>query len=84
VAEKREREDSDIDVLIISSDFEAATAIISKAQDTVSSVFNSRLSPIIMNERELVAKKKSALVRSVIANHKLIAGKSLKELIGDE
>ncbi|MGI0036746.1 MAG: nucleotidyltransferase domain-containing protein [Nitrososphaera sp.] len=83
VAQKREREDSDIDLLIISDNFEAATAIISKAQDTISSVFNSRLSSIIMNESELLAKNKSPLVRSVIADHKLIAGKSLKEVIGD-
>lgn len=83
VAQKREREDSDIDILIISDNFEAATAIISKAQDTISSVFNSRLSPLIMNKTELLAKKKSPLVRSVKANHKLIAGRSLKEIIGD-
>jgi predicted nucleotidyltransferase len=83
VAQNREREDSDIDILIISNNFEAATAIISKAQDAVSSVFNSRLSPLIMNKTELLAKKKSPLVRSVMANHKLIAGKSLKGVIGD-
>ncbi|MGI0024371.1 MAG: nucleotidyltransferase domain-containing protein, partial [Nitrososphaera sp.] len=35
VAQKREQEDSDIDLLIISDNFEAATAIISKAQDTI-------------------------------------------------
>ncbi len=83
VAQNREREDSDIDILIISNNFEAATAIVSKAQDTISSVFNSRLSPLIMNKTELLAKKKSPLVRSVMANHKIIAGKSLKGVIGD-
>jgi predicted nucleotidyltransferase len=83
VAQNREREDSDIDILIISNNFEAATAIMSKAQDTISSVFNSRLSPLIMNKTELLAKKKSPLVRSVMANHKLIAGKSLRGVIGD-
>jgi predicted nucleotidyltransferase len=83
VAQKREHEDSDVDLLVISDDFDAAIHIISRAQDRISSVFNSRLSPIIMNTRELLKRKKSPLVRSIIANHKLIAGKSLKEIIGE-
>jgi predicted nucleotidyltransferase len=83
VALKSERQDSDIDLLIISNDFESAASIVSKAQGAVSSIFNGRLSPLIMNEQELIVKKKGPLVRSILANHKLVAGRSLKEVIGD-
>jgi predicted nucleotidyltransferase len=81
VALKREGQDSDIDLLIISNDFESATSIVSKAQEAVSSIFNGRLSPLIMSERELVAKKKGPLVRSIVANHKAVAGRSLEEVM---
>jgi predicted nucleotidyltransferase len=81
VAVKKEGQDSDIDLLIVSNDFASATATVSKAQEAVSSIFNGRLSPLIMNERELVAKKKGPLVHSIVANHKAVAGKSLREII---
>jgi len=81
VAMKREREDSDIDVLVISNDFEAASWFTSKAREEISSIFNSRLSPLIMSERELLAKKNDRLVSSILHNHIAIKGKDLKEVI---
>ncbi|HKZ61932.1 MAG TPA: nucleotidyltransferase domain-containing protein [Nitrososphaera sp.] len=84
VAMKREREDSDIDVLVISNDFEAASGFTSKAREDISSIFNSRLSPLIMSERELLAKKNDRLVSSILHNHIIIKGKDLKEVIRDQ
>lgn len=81
VAAGKEREDSDIDLLIISNNFEAASAIVSKTQDQVSLGFNSRLSPMIMDEKELLKKKDDRLVRSIVSNHVAIAGIDLKELL---
>ena len=81
VAMKREREDSDIDVLVISNDFEAASWFTSKAREEISSIFNSRLSPLIMSERELLAKKNGRLVSSILHNYLPIKGRDLKEVI---
>jgi predicted nucleotidyltransferase/DNA-binding MarR family transcriptional regulator len=84
VAMKKEREDSDIDLLIISNDFDAASTLASKAKEDVALIFNGRLSPIIMTEGEMKAKKDSSLVRSIAASYILVAGKDLKDVIGDD
>lgn len=84
LAMKSEREDSDIDVLIISNDFEAAGEFVSKAREEISFVFNSRLSPLMMSERELLAKKNDRLVSSILHDYITIKGKDLKEVIRDK
>lgn len=84
IAVKREREDSDVDLLVISNDFEAASILTSKAREDISTVFNSRLSPLIMSERELIAKKNSSLVRSILSSYMAVVGKDLVEIIGTE
>ena len=81
VAMKTEREGSDIDLLVISNDFDAAGGFTSKAREEISSVFNSRLSPLIMSERELVAKKNDRLLRSILSSYIVIAGKDLTKMI---
>jgi len=81
VAMKAEREGSDIDLLVISNDFEAASGFTSKAREEISSVFNSRLSPLIMSERELIAKKNDRLLRSILSSYIVIAGKDLTKMI---
>ena len=75
------RDDSDIDVFVISDDFEAANAAISNAQQTVSNIFNGRLSPLIMSRKELSGKLRSRLLASILENYTHIAGKNLKELV---
>jgi predicted nucleotidyltransferase len=82
VAMKSERKDSDIDLLVISNDFETATMLISKAREDISIVFNSRLSPLIMEERELIIKKNGRLARSILSGYIKVAGKDLVEIIG--
>ena len=82
VAMKSERKDSDIDLLVISNDFETATMLISKAREDISIVFNSRLSPLIMEERELIIKKNDRLARSILSGYIKVVGKDLVEIIG--
>lgn len=81
VAIGRERKDGDVDLLVISNDFEAASSIVSKAGEEISLVFNSRLSPIIMNEKELTSKKNDRLINSILNGYVVVVGRDLKEMI---
>jgi predicted nucleotidyltransferase len=75
------RDDSDIDLFVISDNFEAANAAISNASSAVASIFNGRLSPLIMSRKELSGKSRSRLVASILENYTHIAGRDLKELV---
>lgn len=79
VAKGEERRDSDVDLLVISDDFERASEVISQAREEVADVFNKQLSPLIFSKRELATKKKvnDELIQSIIENHILITGKDL-------
>jgi len=81
VAAGKEREDSDIDLLVISDNLDAATLLVANTQEQVSAVFNSRVSALIMSQKELAKKKNDQLMRSILANYVTVAGKDLKELI---
>lgn len=81
VAARQERPDSDIDLLVISDDFDAATALVAKAQEKVSLLFNSQLSALIMTQKELAKKKDDRLVQSILGNYITVAGIELKELL---
>ena len=79
VVRGEERKDSDIDLLVVSSDFEKASALVSRAQEKVAAAFNKQLSPLIWSERELASKisKNSELLNSIASNHILVSGKDL-------
>ncbi len=79
VATEEEKKDSDIDILIISSDFELATVVVSRAREKVAEVFNKELSPLIFSESEFLGKmkQKSKLVETIRSNHILVSGKDL-------
>ena len=79
VVKGEERRDSDVDLLVISSDFEKASAIVSRAQGRVAAAFNKQLSPLILSESELGRKKRknSELINSMASSHMLVAGKDL-------
>ena len=77
VAKKEERDDSDIDLLVISSDFETAVDAISRAQQKVAAVFNKKLSPLVFSENELFSKRKGKLVESILSDNIHIFGKDL-------
>ena len=81
VAAGKERVDSDIDIFVISDDFDAAIDLVIRAQDKVLTRFNGFLSPLVMGRKELRAKKDGDLVRSILANHIHISGKELSELV---
>jgi predicted nucleotidyltransferase len=79
VVKGEERKDSDVDLLVISSHFEKASCVVSRAQEKVAAAFNKQLSPLIWSEGELVRKnsKNSALINSMASSHILVAGKDL-------
>ncbi|MEO9295341.1 MAG: nucleotidyltransferase domain-containing protein [Nitrososphaera sp.] len=79
-----ERKDSDIDLLVVSDDFEGATTLVSRARDSVARVFNGRLSPLVMSRKELVTKKDGPLLRSIRENYIHVAGKDLSEVIAGD
>lgn len=81
IVKREEKEDSDIDVLIISNDFDAASEIVSTAIVEVTEMFQTELAPIIFSQKEFVSNKNSNLKRSIIANHIMICGKDLASMI---
>lgn len=80
VAKRDEKLDSDVDLLIISNDFDYATSIISKASMEVFEVFHGSISHILFSEKEFRSKKSSDLIRSILSNYILICGKELSEI----
>jgi len=81
VVKGKEKQDSDIDLLIISNDFDLANEIVSGAVIEVTEMFQTDLAPIIFSQKELVSKKNGNLVSSIIANHIMICGKDLESII---
>ena len=81
VAARTEQKDSDIDLLVVSDDFDAATTFVAKAQEKLSQILSGKISPLIMNRKELIKKKNDALVQSILRNYITIAGKDLTELV---
>ena len=80
VAKGEEKEDSDIDLLIISDDFDYASTIVSNVEEEVSLIFHSKISPVIFSEKELRAKKNSTLLSSIKSNHIMVYGKDIGKL----
>lgn len=81
VVKGEEKEDSDIDLLVISDDFDYATEAVSDASEEIALVFHSRISSIIFTKKEVVSKKKGDLVRSILSQHILITGLGLEKLL---
>ena len=76
----QEKIDSDIDLLVISNDHEHAIKQISEVEEQVFSIFHGSVSPIVFTKKEFKSKQKSPLIRSIIDNHILICGFSIKNL----
>lgn len=81
VVKGEEKKDSDIDLLIISNDFEAASEVVSTAVVEVIEMFQSELAPIIFTERKFTSKKNSDLAHSIIENYIMVCGKDLVSII---
>lgn len=80
VAKREEKEDSDIDLLVISDDFDHAAEVVANASEDVALVFHTRISPIIFTKKEFLSKKKNDLIRSILSNHILVTGSELEKL----
>lgn len=81
VAKREERDDSDIDVLIISDDVDHAISAITNASREISSKFQSIVSPIVFSKSQLRTKKKgNPLIQSILDAHILICGKELVDI----
>lgn len=76
----QEKIDSDIDLLVISNDHEHAIKQISKVAEQVFSMFHGSVSPVVFTKKEFKDKQKGSLIRSIIDNHILICGFSIKNL----
>lgn len=78
VVKGQEKIDSDIDILVVSNDHDHAVTQIADATEQIFSIFHGSMSPIIFTEKQFKAKQKESLIRSIIDNHILICGKSIK------
>ncbi len=56
------KKDSDIDLLVISDDFDHATETVANSIEDMVLVFHGTISPIIFTRKEFVSKKKGDLV----------------------
>lgn len=82
VAKRVERDNSDIDVLVVSNDFDHSISAISDAAREISQRFQSKVSHIVFSESQLKSKKKdNALVQSILDDHILICGKELVSVL---
>jgi predicted nucleotidyltransferase len=82
VARGQARKDSDIDLLVICKSPDAALDLVSKANEEVSSVFNGRLSPLVMSMKEFKSKEKGLLVKSILESYIHVAGRNLRTIAG--
>lgn len=80
VAKGEEREDSDIDLLVISDYSDYSYGIIGSMATEASEIFHGAISPIVFSKKEFIAKKRGDLVQSILENHILIAGKDLARI----
>ena len=79
-ARGEEKEDSDIDLLVVSDDFDHAAEVVASASEDISEVFHTRVSPIIFTKKEFISKEKRELVRSIFSNYILVAGSKLEKI----
>ena len=77
----QEKEGSDIDVFIVSNDFDDAIVSVSNANQEIFVKFHSKVSPLIFSEAKLKSKRKSELVHSILDSHIAICGKSLESIL---
>jgi len=80
VVKGEEKEDSDIDLLVISDDFDYATEVVANASEEISSTFGTRISPIIFTRKDFTSKARNDLIRSILSNHILVTGIELEKL----
>ncbi len=80
VSRGEEKEDSDIDVLVISDDYDHAIEAIANASENVVLGFHTRVSPIVFAKKEFLSKKKDNLIRSILSSHIHMTGLELEKI----
>lgn len=75
------RDDSDIDLLVITDNFDSSSTAISRAREEVTHVFNGRLSPLVMTRSQIRSRAKTMLVASILENYIPVAGRDIKDLV---
>lgn len=77
IAAKKEKLNSDIDVLIIANNKGKAADMIAKKQEEFSKKFGNALSAYIMTEGEFSRKRDMDLAKSILESHILVKGEEL-------
>jgi predicted nucleotidyltransferase len=77
IAMKKERLDSDIDILVITQDKSRIHEIIAKNQEAFSKQFGNVISAHVMTKSEFNRKKNTPLVKDILESHILIEGDEL-------
>ena len=80
VVSGEEKIDSDIDLFVVSNDYDAAISAVAKSGGEVFEVFHGGISPLVFSEKKFRTKRKEDLIRSIISNHILICGKELDSI----
>lgn len=83
VAKGLEKENSDIDLLVITEDEEFANTCISRANSETISKFGFAISPLIMNKEHFVRKRNSHLEKSILESYTTVSGRDLSEFLQD-
>jgi predicted nucleotidyltransferase len=81
VAKGLERESSDVDVLIIAGNREAANGCAAGASAAALARFGVELSPLIISRGELIRRQNEDFVKSMLESYTLVKGKDPKELV---
>jgi predicted nucleotidyltransferase len=77
IAQKKEKINSDIDILIITKNKAEANEIITKKQELFSKKFGNIISANVMTEKEFKRKRNTAFVKDLLKNYVLIKGDKL-------
>lgn len=77
----QEKSGSDIDVFVVSNDFDGAVTAVSDAGEEIFVKFHGSISPVIFTEAELVSKKNDDLTRSILDDHTMICGQNLGDVL---
>jgi len=80
VTRGKEKEGSNIYLLVISDDIDRARLLVADADAEIEHGFHSKISPIIFTKKEFASKKKGELVRSILSSHILVTGSGLDKL----
>lgn len=81
MARGEEKIQSDLDLLVISDNYDVAIEIVSAVAEDIFAKFHKKLSHIIFSKKQIKAKRGSDLVKSILKDHILVAGRDLTSVI---